>query len=119
MNLWEETIEVLENRGKSWSDVERVGTPDGYISKELFEKLAKKTDYDDGFGGQEVATDLIIEGRRFRMVRREYDGSEWWEFMNTDSIIGNKELKSITTLDINNSTNGECYSWSTLKELNS
>ena len=51
MNLWEETIEVLENRGKGWSDVERVGTPDGYISKGLFEKLAKKTDYDDGFGG--------------------------------------------------------------------
>lgn len=39
--------------------------------------------------------------------------------MNTDSIIGNKELKSITTLDINNLTNGERYSWSTLKELNS
>lgn len=65
MNLWNETIEKLKNKGKSWKDVERVGSPDGYISKELFEKLAKKTDYDDDYGGQEVATDLTIQGKGF------------------------------------------------------
>lgn len=37
-------------------------------------------EYDDGYGGAEVAGDLLIifkDGSR--MERGEYDGSEWWE----------------------------------------
>ena len=117
MNLWNETIEKLKNKGKSWKDVERVGSPDGYISKMLFEKLAKKTEYDDGFGGQEVATDLTIQGKGFIMIREEYDGSEWWKFLDLNNIIGKEELIGVTTLDENNSTSNSC-SWNTLKELN-
>ena len=117
MNLWRETLETLKDRDKSWDDVEKVGSKDGYISKELFEKLAKKTEYDDGFGGQEVATDLVIEGKGFIMFREEYDGSEWWRFMDLNSNIGKKELKNITTLDTNNADEDR-FGWSTLKELN-
>ena len=117
MNLWKETLEVLKNRGKSWKDVERVGSPDGYIRKELFEKLAKRTEYDDGFGGQEVATDLTIQGKGFIMIREEYDGSEWWKFLDLNNIIGKEELIGVTTLDDNNAKERR-FGWSTLKELN-
>lgn len=50
------------------------------------------------------------------MIREEYDGSEWWRFMDLSSNIGKKELKGVTTLDTNKSENS--VGWSTLKELN-
>ena len=45
-----------------------------------FQVLAD-VEYDDGYGAQEVASDLIIvfsDGSK--MLRREYDGLEWWEY---------------------------------------
>ncbi|MDU0406154.1 hypothetical protein ML8HA_01956 [Lactococcus lactis] len=38
----------------------------------------KKTNYDSGYGGQEIAYNLMIKGNGFIMTRGEYDGSEWW-----------------------------------------
>ena len=120
-NLWEETIEVLENEGNTWEDVIRVGTEDGYIDKDLFKKLAKETDYDNGYGAVEIAEDLIIEGKGFRMVRGEYDGSEWWDYILLENFIGNEELKDIKVLSVENSNKilGNNYvGWKSLKMLN-
>jgi len=36
--------------------------------------------YNNSFGGQEIAEDLLIVGEDWWMERCEYDGSEWWEF---------------------------------------
>lgn len=121
MNLWVETIETLRINGKEWKDVLKVGTKEGYISKELFEKLAKETDYYDGFGACEIAEDLIIEGKGFRMIRGEYDGSEWWKYIRLDFIIGNKKLKDIKVLSIDKSNevfDNNYVGWQSLKELN-
>ena len=121
MNLWVETIETLRVNRKEWEDVLRIGTKEGYIEKELFRKLARDTDYDDGYGASKVAEDLIIEGKGFRMVRGEYDGSEWWNFIVLENFIGNKELKNIKVLSIENSNKilGNNYvGWKSLNELN-
>ena len=121
MNLWTETIETLRTNGKEWEDVLRVGTKEGYISKELYRKLSRETDYDDGYGAGKVAEDLIIEGKGFRMVREEYDGSEWWNFIVFEHFIGSKKLRNVKVLSIENSNKilGNNYvGWKSLEELN-
>lgn len=120
-NLWKETLESLEVKGKTWGDVLRVGTEKGYIKKELFEKLAKETNYDNGYGASKIAEDLIIEGKKFRMVRKEYDGSEWWSYIPLESFIDNKELQNIKVLSVENSNKilGNDYvGWKSLESLN-
>lgn len=120
-NFWEETIETLKENGKTWEDVLRIGTKEGYIKKELFKKLAKETNYDNGYGSSEIADDLIIEGKGFRMIRGEYDGSEWWEFIIFSNFIGNKELKNIKVLSVRGSNKilGNNYiGWKDLESLN-
>lgn len=121
MNLWEETVETLKMNGKSWEDVLRIGTREGYISKELYKKLSKETDYDNGYGSSKIAEDLMIEGKGFRLVRGEYDGSEWWDYVTLENFIGNKKLENIKVLSVENSNKilGNDYvGWENLKELN-
>lgn len=120
-NFWEETIGVLEDEGKTWEDVIRVGIKKGYIEKELFKKLAKETNYDYGYGASKIAEDLIIEGKGFRLVRGEYDGSEWWDYIPLENFIGNKKLENIKVLSVENSNKilGNNYvGWRSLEELN-
>lgn len=95
MNLLTETKRVLFNRSKSLDDVVWIGCDEFRISLEQFEKLAN-VEYDDGFGGQEVAKDLIVVGKDFWLERHEYDGSEWWEYKEVPDKP--KELKEIKTL---------------------
>lgn len=121
MNLWTETIETLRINGEEWEDVIRIGTREGFIKKELFRELARDTNYDDGYGASKIAEDLIIEGKGFRMVRREYDGSEWWDYIPLENFIGNEELKGIKVLSVENSNKilGNDYvGWKSLKMLN-
>lgn len=108
INLWEETIEVLENHNKTWKDVQIIYGEDFQITKDNFEKVAKETDYDNGYGGQEVAKDLVILGNGFVMSRDEYDGAECWQYLHTGFDIP-KEVVEVKKL-------GE-GSWNTLKEI--
>ena len=79
MNLLSETKKVLKVYDKNPSDVKWIGSLSyGYFDWEYFSKIAN-IDYDDGFGGQEVASDLKIVGDNWWLERHEYDGSEWWE----------------------------------------
>lgn len=120
-NFWEETIGVLEDEGKNYEDVIRVGTKEGYLEKELFKELAKETNYDNGYGASKIAEDLIIEGKGFRLVRGEYDGSEWWDYIPLENFIGNKKLENIKVLSVENSNKilGNNYvGWKSLEELN-
>lgn len=80
INLWEETIKFLEENGKTFEDVLFIQGEDFKVIKENFEIVAKKTNYDAGFGAQHVATDLVLVGDGWWIERAEYDGSEWWEF---------------------------------------
>lgn len=94
-NLLKETISILKEHGRTFDDINWIGSEDGYISLETFKKLAN-VEYDDDFGGQEVASDLIIVGDNFYMTRGEYDGSEWWVYHSMDLFKKPKnELKVI------------------------
>lgn len=93
INLWEETIEFLEENNYTWEDVIRIGNNEGYIKKSDFKKFAKNYNYDNGYGIEYVPLDLIIEGKGFKMFRGEYDGSEWWRIMYTNSVNTTKNIK--------------------------
>ena len=109
MNLLTETIEFLKNNcNKNPSDVRWIGsTSYGYFDWEYFSKIAN-IDYDNGFGGQEVASDLKIVGDDWWLERHEYDGSEWWEYKSLpnkpDQLIYPKTLVD--------------GSWSSLEKIN-
>lgn len=79
MNLLNETLEILKENNLEPKDVLWVGNSEVKTDWENFAKIAD-IDYDSGFGGQEVATDLIVVGQNWWLERHEYDGSEWWEF---------------------------------------
>jgi hypothetical protein len=80
MNLLQETVEFINGIEQKTEDIIFIGSENSGHSCTWaeYEILANRR-YDNGFGGQEVATDLIIvfsDGTR--MWRNEYDGSEWW-----------------------------------------
>lgn len=107
-NLLEETLEKLKENNKKQTDVLWVGSTEyGYISWASFKKLADE-EYDSGYGGQEVATDLKIVGKNWWLERHEYDGSEWWEFKSIPEKPSAKRIKKVISED----------SWSTLEEIN-
>lgn len=107
-NLWEETTRILAAHGKTFENVEYVQGSDFGITKENFEKVAKKSDYDSGFGAAKVAEDLVVVGDNWWLERHEYDGSEWWEFKEKPKQIS--EIKEVIHL-----TGGM---WDKLAELN-
>lgn len=80
-NLLEETERALTCRNKTWNDVFWIGGHDFYISVEQFKEAAKDTNYDCGYGSEEVAVDLVICFNDGSWLSREsYDGSEWWRY---------------------------------------
>lgn len=81
-NLLHETIEDLGYHEKQPADVRWVGNRDFWFTWAEFTALADRT-YNAGFGGQEVATDLLVVGDDWWLERHEYDGSEWWEYKST------------------------------------
>jgi prophage pi3 protein len=83
MNLWQETLDVLKDHDLSWDDVVCVAGDEFQVSKDNFEVVAKRTNYDSGYGWQEVAYDIRLYGDGFILFRGEYDGSEWWEYIDT------------------------------------
>ena len=101
-NLWEETIKTLENYSLTWDDVEAIilDYRNVTISKENFEEVARKTNYDEGYGRVEIRFDLKIIGWNWWLERAEYDGSEWWE-LKTKPYIPNEteEVTKLTTND--------------------
>ena len=79
-NLLKETLEILKEHGKTPRDVEWVGSKEwGWFTWEDFEKIAD-IEYDNGYGAQEIAEDLLVVGKDWWLTREEYDGSEWWQF---------------------------------------
>ncbi len=97
-NLLEETREGIRSSGRTVYDVAWVGSDDGEysISWEEFEEIAN-VNYDSGFGGAEVAKDLVVVFRDgSNMWRGEYDGSEWWEY--SKPIRRQMETKTFTKI---------------------
>lgn len=85
INFLEETKDCMEKAHESPEDVEFVGSRDRKIKIggwDEFKALADFT-YNDGFGSESVADDLIIAFKDGSVMFREtYDGSEWWSFIS-------------------------------------
>lgn len=93
MNLREETLDTLKENGSSWEEVSFISCDGFRIEKNNFKDLAVNTNYDDGYGRQEIASNLKLYGNDFVMIRLEYEGSEWWEYISTRP---NKNLETKT-----------------------
>lgn len=80
VNAYKELVSGLRWKGYTEQDISWVGTRDGDVfSIDQFLAVLKDTDYDSGYGTQELREDLIVamnDGTWFE--RSEYDGSEWW-----------------------------------------
>ena len=111
--LLTETTEAMESHGKSSADVVFIGSSGGEFgcTWEEYTKLADLT-YDSGFGGAEIAEDLVVIFRDGSWLSRgEYDGSEWWNYNEVPKVPATH--KPITRLR----SDDTC--WSTLAEINS
>lgn len=86
MNLYEETIRILNNNLKGIEDVRAViiRSRVSIDVKEFFE-TAKTIDYDSGYGTNEIHEGLMVVGDDWWLARCEYDGSEWWEYRTLPS----------------------------------
>lgn len=113
MNLLQETMSFLEHCGKTQADIVWIGCREFKLELADFLRLAD-TEYDNGFGLQEVASDLVIVGKDWWLERCEYDGSEGWEFKQLPSEPKAKAKKptALTTRQ------AEVYGPSNLVELN-
>lgn len=82
MNLLDETKGEISQSGHSTDDVRFVGSRYGKLG--IPWSQAEKVldiDYDDGYGSQEIAADLVVVFTDGGFLRREeYDGREWWEY---------------------------------------
>lgn len=101
-NLWEETIEYLAQCGKSFEDVCYIQGSAFQITKENFEQVAKKSNYDSGYGSAQVAKDLVLVGADWWLEREEHDGAEWWvlkdvpqEIVESNQLIKTKKVKNL------------------------
>lgn len=105
INFYEEIIDVLKQYGKTPDDILWIGKfRDGHYVK--FGHKGKTTDefmrelfnfnYDNGYGGEVICTELMIVGKTdWWMDRREYDGSEWWEYHTKPSYPDTKIVSPV------------------------
>ena len=80
----------------------------------ILKKIAKNDEYNDSYGCQEVAIDLMIFHKNGILVRKDFcDGDECWKniYMNFDKFnLGPADISKIKTFV------GGC--WNSLKEIN-
>lgn len=97
-NLYEELIRELKNNNLKVWDIKQIRFTEHFVDTQEFLEVAKKTDYDSGFGGQEIPEDLIVLGDDWWLSRGEYDGSEWFHFNRQPKLLTNqyKNLEKLT-----------------------
>ena len=81
MNLLNETRDILLSNNKTFDDVIFVGDEATHTKMTVKDFLEHaNVEYKNGFGIEEINTELILVGKDFWLERHEYDGSEWWEY---------------------------------------
>jgi len=98
------TTELLKQTEEHVQEVKKrvswVGNRDGTLalSWEKFKKLAP-VEYDDGYGGREIASDLVVVFTDGSWLERwEYDGSEGW--VHKTLPVKNKKVVAFTKVKI-------------------
>jgi len=119
-NFLEETLGCLGKCKKTPKDVRWVGSRDGkyVINWAEFEVLAD-TCYDNGFGSQEVADDLVVVGNGWWLERSEYDGAEGWRFKKTPRRRKVMMIYDTITVEQHNKKYDDiAVGWQSLSSLN-
>lgn len=114
MNLLRETKSAIRKSGHAIGDIVFIGSrKSGHCCTwKEYRKLAD-VEYDNGYGDQQVASDLTICFRDgSSMWRSERDGAEGWEFAKPFSMP--KRRKSIVRLVASPDDIG----WMTIGEMN-
>lgn len=110
-NLLQETLEIIEENGLSSTDVVWAGNRDGtyVVPWEWFAQVAN-VEYDSGYGGQEIASDLVVVFNNGAWLERtEYDGSEGWSYQQSPVV-------SYNPYPFDTVKNGD--NWAPLAEMN-
>lgn len=113
MNFLDETIKVIKESNHNLNDVMFIGSADGKYRMDI-EKFIKKANftYDNGYGGAEIAKDLIIYFNDHTYIERgEYDGAEWWEYRVKSVFNKTDDYKDFDIL-------GGDFSSRTVEEMN-
>lgn len=82
-NFLKETEYEITARGFDESNIVFIGSLYDMTGFPNWEAFAAQADfeYDDGYGGQEIRGDLVILfDNGGKLIRGDYDGSEWWEY---------------------------------------
>lgn len=120
-NLLEETREAVARSGHTPADIVFIGSRESghECTWQEFEALAD-TEYDAGYGAQEVASDLEIVFRDGGgMTRSEYDGSESWSYSKPFKRgVERKPIRFLTVNQANAADGGGRVGWDSLSELN-
>ena len=111
MNLYDEAVRILEIYGKTMQDIVFIQGSKFRISWDNFVSVAKETNYDNGFGAQEVAMDLVLVGDDFWLEREEYDGSEGWAFKQIPLPV--RRVEAVENLSVH----GKQIGWETLEDI--
>lgn len=83
INFGKETRNALNHYGFIIDDISWIGTRKFKVPIDEFFRRANNTAYDNGYGIVAIPLDLLIvmkDGSYFE--RREYDGSEWWQYID-------------------------------------
>ena len=101
VNFLRETIESIGETNHSEQDVMFVGSADGEyrVSWDKFKEISN-FEYDNGYGGQEVAYDLIVYFKDGSWLERyEYDGSERWCFVGLKNFREDDDYKGFIDIE--------------------
>ena len=79
MNFLEETIDDLKDVNKFPKDVLFISDGKVYYFWQDF-AINANFEYDEGYGGVNIYSNLVIVGSDWWLERHEYDGAEWWEY---------------------------------------
>ena len=96
MNLLKETIDELAAQGKTLNDIEWIGNRHFQLPLDDLHRLFD-VDYDNGYGGTEIAYDLLVVGDGWWLERHEYDGKEWWAYY--EPPVKPTEVKTLKRID--------------------
>ena len=117
INLLEETIQAIEKSGHSIEDIHHVVVKDKEASFlknvpvsiattwDTFVEMAKNFNYYSGYGNEAVwVYSRVVFNDRSYLERAEYDGSEWWRFidipdLNVPIMEYNKSIMSLNSYE--------------------
>ena len=111
INLLQETVEILHSHDKTPEAVRWVGSKDGKyaVTWEEFSRFADCV-YDRDYNKQYVARDLVVVGDNWWLERKEYEGAEWWIFLQFPQA---KAANAFSTVFIDKDDRG----WLTIEQI--